>query len=416
MYVGAGIEDITPPVGTHMSGFVAREQPSVGVHCPLKARALVVEGDGGRLVWLHGDVIAFEYDDALCIRKAVAKVAGVPIERVILTATHTHSGPAIVRLSRCGDYDPKVVALVTGGLLKAAEQALSRLEPAEFVVGVGTCELGIDRRRQERKHTEKRVSAWGWRRSNGEWIAVMTNYALHNVAMGGENRLFCGDISGHLSAELETNLPGSPVVLCTNGPCGNINPPSVGPDFERMLGWSKELGGVMAGILSGAEPCLDETVSAAESIVPSGAVRLNTEEVNRRADSKIRDLDGQPGATAERCRQAARDWREAMLGELPERAYGAIPVQAVRIGDRYAVGIGAEPFSVIADGIRERTGQDLLVVGYANGDAGYLAPEYAYDEGGYEVDGAFVFYGTLPIPRGAFERVMDEAVTLVGSL
>lgn len=416
MYVGAGIQDITPPIGTHMSGFVAREQPSIGVHCPLKARALVVEGDGGRIVLLHADVIAFEYDDALSIRKAVANVAGVPIERVILSATHTHSGPAIVRLSQCGDYDHAALRLARDGLVQATHRALSVLEPAGFVVGEGSSVLGIDRRRGEQKHTNPRVSVWGWRRTNGEWVAVMTNYAMHNVAMGGENRLLCGDISGHLAAELETILTGSPVVLCTNGPCGNINPPSVGPDFERMLGWSKELGGVMAGILSGAEPCLDETVTAIESIVPSGAVRLDPEEVNRRADWKIRDLEGQPGATAERCRQAARDWRDTMLGELPDRAYGAIPVHAVRIGDRYAVGIGAEPFSVIADGIRELTGKDVFVVGYANGDAGYLAPEYAYEEGGYEVDGAFVFYGTLPIPRGAFERVVDEASALVGIL
>jgi len=380
------------------------------------ARVLVVEGDGGRLVWLHADVLGFERDDALNIRKTVAMGAGVPIERVILSATHTHSGPAVAKLSQCGDYDPKAVAIVREGLTKACRNALSVLEPAAFVVGEGSSELGIDRRRQERKHTEKRVTVWGWRRTNGEWIAVMTNYALHNVAMGGENRLLCGDISGHLAAELETNLPGSPVVLCSNGPCGNINPPSVGPDFERMLGWSKELAGVMTGILSGAEPCLDETVTAAESIVPSGAKPLDLDRVNRIAESKIRDLEGQQGATAERCRQAARDWREAMLGELPERAFGAIPIHATRIGDRYAVGIGAEPFSVIADSIRQRTGKDLFVVGYADGDAGYLAPEYAYEEGGYEVDGAFMFYGTLPIPKGAYERVVDEAVALVCSL
>lgn len=416
MYVGTGIEDITPPVGTHMSGFVAREQPSIGVHCPLKARALVVEGDGGRVIWLHADVIAFEHDDALSIRKAVANVVVVPIERVILTATHTHSGPAIVKLSQCGDYDPKAVALVRDGLVQATHRALSRLEPAEFVAGEGTYELGIDRRRQERKHTEKRVSVWGWRRTNGEWIAVMTNYALHNVAMGGENRLFCGDVSGHLAAEMETNFPGFPVVLCTNGPCGNINPPSVGPDFERMLGWSKELAGAVASILSGAEPCTDETVNAAKSVVVSTTTGLDPKEADRIAESKIRDLEGQPEAIAERCRQAARDWRETMLGELPERAYGTIPVHAMRISDRYAVGIGAEPFSVIADSIRQRTGKDVFVVGYANGDAGYLAPEYAYEEGGYEVDGAFVFYDTLPIPKGAFERVVDEAVALVGSL
>ncbi len=52
-----------------MSGFVAREQPSIGVHCPLKARALLVEGDGGRIVLLHADVIAFEYDDALVFER-----------------------------------------------------------------------------------------------------------------------------------------------------------------------------------------------------------------------------------------------------------------------------------------------------------------------------------------------------------
>jgi hypothetical protein len=86
------------------------------------------------------------------------------------------------------------------------------------------------------------------------------------------------------------------------------------------------------------------------------------------------------------------------------------------LGDLAFVGVGAEVFSVMNADIRAAAGRPVYVAGYANGNAGYICPDAAHDEGGYEPDAAYRYYGTRPIPRGAHERVVDIAAALVRSL
>ena len=48
MKLGTAMVDITPEVGCELSGYVARVQPSVGLHTGLRAWALYLETDDGR--------------------------------------------------------------------------------------------------------------------------------------------------------------------------------------------------------------------------------------------------------------------------------------------------------------------------------------------------------------------------------
>ena len=92
-----------------------------------------------------------------------------------------------------------------------------------------------------------------------------------------------------------------------------------------------------------------------------------------------------------------------------------------RIGSELGIGadkivVSAEPFSVLADEVREKTDRSVYIVGYANGALGYLAPKAAYGEGGHEIESAFVYYNGLPVRRGEFERLRDRAVELMRSM
>ena len=93
-----------------------------------------------------------------------------------------------------------------------------------------------------------------------------------------------------------------------------------------------------------------------------------------------------------------------------------LTVHTVVVNDLPVVGFGGEMFSVIRDELERGAGRPIVLAGYADGDCGYVAPETAYDEGGYEVDGAFIFYGTPPVPRGTFERARDTALAHIEAL
>jgi len=66
--------------------------------------------------------------------------------------------------------------------------------------------------------------------------------------------------------------------------------------------------------------------------------------------------------------------------------------------------------------LREACARPLQLVGFANGDIGYLPTRQAYKEGGYETESAFVFYDSFRPAVGAFEDVRDRIVRLIGSV
>ena len=94
MRCGASQIYITPPVGVELAGFVAREQPSVGLHDDLYVRGLYLEQENERLLWLHADLLAFERGWVRRLRSSLARDLRLAERQVLISATHTHSGPA----------------------------------------------------------------------------------------------------------------------------------------------------------------------------------------------------------------------------------------------------------------------------------------------------------------------------------
>ncbi len=100
---GVAVEDITPDAamlasGLRLAGFAARSDPATGVHDRLTARAVVVE-DTAIVI---ADVIAFHEDSSARIRAR----CGLPKDRMIVAATHTHGAPFMVPGRLGGEPDP----------------------------------------------------------------------------------------------------------------------------------------------------------------------------------------------------------------------------------------------------------------------------------------------------------------------
>ena len=85
----AGKVDITPDAPAYLAGY-EMNRLSAGVHDRLMARCLVLESGGVRVAFVSCDVIGLPRYQIEAIRANVKNVAG---ERVIIAATHTHSGP-----------------------------------------------------------------------------------------------------------------------------------------------------------------------------------------------------------------------------------------------------------------------------------------------------------------------------------
>ena len=83
--VGAATVEFSVPAGSTMSGFAAREEPAAGVHDALSVRALVLDD----FCWITVDVCGL--DQATC--RAIAGRLPFADDHVVISATHTHSGP-----------------------------------------------------------------------------------------------------------------------------------------------------------------------------------------------------------------------------------------------------------------------------------------------------------------------------------
>ncbi len=87
---------ITPEKPIWMSGYANRNKPSEGKVHDLYAKALALEDPAGkRMVLVTTDLIGFSRSLAEQVSAGVKKNSGLPRERLLLTSSHTHTGPVI---------------------------------------------------------------------------------------------------------------------------------------------------------------------------------------------------------------------------------------------------------------------------------------------------------------------------------
>jgi hypothetical protein len=414
MNVGAAQVDITPPPGIDLSGFAARAQPSVGVLDPLYARALLLEQDGRRLLWVHFDLIAVERAFVDAFRAWATEQFGLAIDEVLLSATHTHAAPTTVPIVGCGRRDEAYDAALTAAAQRAAREAIRAAAPADLLVGDAPLELAVHRRGPLARHTDPHAHALVFRRPDGSVAAACLNYAMHPVALGYVNRQVSGDWCAYAARSAATSLGGSPVVLVTNGAAGNLNPPAENMPVEQVRALGER---VAAAALSNLAPAPSTPFAVRSVTVPVPLDRWRPEHIDRVIAAHS------PPATADpnwrrAWSEATTQWREHRLAELVAGSPTHVDVElhVVRLGDTYIVAVNGEIFSKFTGELRRRSGRRLFVVGYANAAFGYIPSAEAYDEPGYEVDTAHFFYDTFRPQRGGLELLCDRAVEVVEML
>jgi hypothetical protein len=126
---GANAVDVSPtnlPVIVN-GGFLS--QTAAKVHHRLHARWLVLDDGRTRVALgvLDTCVIPGEFADA--VRSRAEKVTGIPAERIMLSATHTHSAPSLMRCLGT-DADPNYPAFALPSIVEGLRRAVDDLRPA----------------------------------------------------------------------------------------------------------------------------------------------------------------------------------------------------------------------------------------------------------------------------------------------
>jgi hypothetical protein len=216
MPVLAGVAEveITPQLGIELMGYGARTGTATGVHDPLLARALYLEvedsGEAGRaLLIVVAELCLMTPEQARDIRAAIAARTGLEPEQILLSCTHTHSGPDIgLGELLAGQPEPPHVAPIFAGISEAAVRAFADRRPA--ALGFGRTDVRIGR---NRRLADGPVDPELWmlnvQGTDGRPLAVLYHYACHCTVLGHDNLEISGDWAGVTSRRVavETGAP-----------------------------------------------------------------------------------------------------------------------------------------------------------------------------------------------------------------
>jgi hypothetical protein len=237
---GAGRATLAVPSGTPLAGYggFGRRllfpdvfdryphafwlKPSTGQRDPLAARALVLERDGIRVTWVTVDLIAVDQ----AFTRAVTARLGGDAGTVIVSASHTHSGPgAFVEARVMGALavdrlDPVVREAVIVAVVAAVRAAEANRAPAH--VGVATVAGPPVIASRLGKPLDHDIVVLSVRRPEGAPVGIVWNFAIHNTMLSAGNLQLSADASGAASARLEAELRVP--ALFVNGALADVSP------------------------------------------------------------------------------------------------------------------------------------------------------------------------------------------------
>ena len=397
MKAGAAQIIITPPVGVELSGHAFG--PSVGILDDLEAQALVLEAGGEPAAILTADLIGFCPELVEAVRKRVESSLGIAPHRVLLAASHTHSGPATIFLRHWGAMDERYLSVIEDQLVGLVEMAWRTLREARAGMALGSVDNIAENRRVPNGAIDPAVPVLRFDDSTGQPIAVLYNYACHPVSLHSYRKLISPDYPGYARSVIQGVLGQDVVVLFTLGAAGDINPRGyvagqTTPEQSRQMG--AILGCEVAKIALGIE-----SQPGVISRVERTAIDLPVEPLP--SPAQLRDVRGQLEIEAARLRdegrpswkvaeaEIRRDWAsEALraweLGQI--RDSRRCEMQGIRLGDALILALPLEVFVetglTIKEEARKAGARVTIVSSNSNGALGYLPTQDAYDtEGDY---------------------------------
>ena len=431
---GAAFGDISPKTSQFLGGYPHVERYSTGIHDPLLASALYLSDGTTEAMFIANDIISLSKQFVADVRGRIEKATGVPGGNIMVTATHTHSGP-LTRKSMNGgtdpavpDPDPAYVAFIREVIVETATKAHAAAEPAELglaeahVEGVGT------NRREPNGPADPQAPVLLVRSVQNGWnLALMACYSMHPTVLHEDSTLVSADFPGMARQYLQKNVVGEdcPVVYHT-GPAGNQSPRHVtkANTFEEATRLGEILGRAFESAICRSAFTSDVKLGVACDFVelPKRALPsvADAEKKLATAAATLEDLRAS-NASKQEVRTAEVDWFGAehtlalAKAEADGRAEAAFrscmpaEIQVLGVGPWRFVGWPGEIFVEYALKLKAQF-PDTYIFSLANGSlSGYLATPEAAAEGGYEAS------NSLQDPAGG-QILVDRTVRLLSRL
>lgn len=408
---GVAAADITPKESIWLAGYALRDRPSEGVLQNIHVKALALQDSGGDVsVLVTSDLVGITRSMAEEVARQAREKFGVSRDRLILSASHTHSAPVTGdALHLFYDLDARQKALtnqytrrVLGQMIEVIGASIERLSPVKLAFDYGLAGFAVNRRRAAagKRHlpgpVDHDVPVLSVRDERGNLRAVAFGYACHATALSGYQ--INGDYPGFAQEEIEKAHPGATALFVAG--CGaDANPlPRVRGEITKnaidlAANYGRILGNAVDLVLRGEMRPLDGPLKTAwrEINLP-----LQPAPTRQQLNAKVQ----RAGEAFERrqydflIRKLDRD------GRLPD--HYAYPLQVWQFGRGLTlIAMAGEPVSDYSLRFKAQYGwDDVWVAGYCNDLPGYIPSLRVLREGGYEGGEGMPGVG-LPAPFSA---------------
>jgi neutral ceramidase len=410
LQVGASTVKITPPLGIPMAGYYYM-RGAEGVHDDLYAKTIVIERDGEKVAIVSCDIIEITSDLAADVREMAERSTGIRGDHIMISATHSHTGPVIPSSSNLYKQEGKMYDLLLdymeklpGMIAESIEKANDKLQPAVLSFGAGYEQtISFNRRFFMTDGTvgwnpgklnpmiikpagpiDPEVGVLYAKSADGEPLSTYVNFALHLDITGGLE--ISADMPRTLSETLGRIKGEDMITLFGQGCCGNINHINV-KSGEPQKGFAEaaRIGTILAGEViktyTRLEPFEVGRIQARSEIIELPLAEFSKEDVAKARE--ITEKFGEHGAAP------FMEMVEAFkIVDVFEREGKPIEaeVQVFTLGDDFAmVSLPGEVFVELGMYIKERSPyQHTMIVELTNGSVDYIPDRKAFLEGNYE--------------------------------
>jgi hypothetical protein len=413
LFAGAASIEITPPVGAFLAGYPHARRDSTGVHDPLLSCALYLRREDQQALIIANDVIYVSKASVIRCRERIARATSVPGANILISATHTHSGPKTLDpIATSGDEavprtDEAYVRFLEDRIVEIAGRAVAHMRPAE--AGLATADAsGVGTNRRDvngAKDLEVPVMVMRDTSSHRP-IAAMLVCSMHPTVLHEDSTLISGDFPAMARLQLQRELLGDHcVVLYHTGPAGNQSPRHVtrANTFEE----AERLGAILANSARKVIPTIEYSrdrrlhcrsasillplrsfPSESEALAKLTCVRNRLDDLRRSNASRTQIRTAEVDSFgAEETLTLARASRRGLLQQAADAASPA-EIQRISLGDWTFIAWPGEMFVEFALAVKAKHPNTFLI-SYANGELqGYLVTREAALEGGYESQNA----------------------------
>ncbi|EPR66580.1 Alkaline ceramidase domain protein [Cyclobacterium qasimii M12-11B] len=415
---GAALSVITPKIGTSINGNF-QEGFTQNIHDDTHARGLVLDDGQTKIAIVTLDLCMVYRETLDKAKKRAAEYTDIPVENMLISAIHTHSGG-----TACAVFgstpDPDYLVFLEERAADAIIRANNNLEPAKIGWGVGHEPSEVFNRRWKMKDgitftnpfggedkvrmnpgfenpdlvgpagpIDSEVPIVSVQSIDGVPIAILANYSLHYV--GGTKS---GDISADYFGMFANSIgqmigadhknPGF-VGIMTNGTSGDINNINFGGTAPKKMQPYEKMEIVANTVAAEAYKVYQDItyhdwvpLASAQTEVRLGVRKPDAAEL-KRAKKILAEVEGEK--LLNRDELYARE--TVFLNDYPDKK--DLILQAFQIGDLAITAVPCEVFVEIGLEIKEKSpfGQTFSI-SLANGYNGYLPTPQHHEWGGYE--------------------------------